>query len=258
MIPKIIHYCWFGDKPIPKTDQICIDSWKKFFPDFELKLWNEDTFHEKNEFLDRMIQEKKWGLYSEYVRFWAIEKYGGVYFDTDIEVLKPMDTFLNDSFFLGFEKPGQVNIAVIGSEPNHPFSKMMLKYYEDFKFNDQMKWSVQITGPILTEMVNIEGKNEKVEFMPNAFIYPIDVFYSLPYEEADTVDKKKYLTSNSYAIHYWNATWVDAWSLLWAGRKRTGWSVILKTLMRKPIQTKEFYKNLLFHLKCTLIGYPKK
>jgi mannosyltransferase OCH1-like enzyme len=257
MIPRIIHYCWFGLNPMPKTDLVCMGSWKKHFPDWEIKLWNEDTFSEKNEFLDKMQNLGKWGLYTEYVRFWALSKFGGLYFDTDVEVLKPFNELLRNSYFLGFEKPGQVNVAVIGSVVNHPFNRLMLDYYEAFKFSDEIKWSVLITGPLINELINIEGKNELIEFMPNSFLYPVECFYPLPFENADVLDKNKFVTKNSYAIHYWNATWVDPWSLLWAGRFKSGWSVIMKTLLNKPLQSRAFYKNVLFHVKCAIVGYPK-
>lgn len=255
MIPKIIHYCWFGDKALPKTDQLCIESWKENFPDWEIMLWNETTFTHTNEFLERMILEKKWGLYTEYVRFWALNHFGGIYFDTDVEVIKSFDSLLDDSYFLGFEKPGQVNIAVIGSVKGHPFNTKMLRYYEGFRFDDQIKWSVGITGPCIREMVDITDKNERIEFMANSFIYPVEYFYSLPYEEADILEKKKYLTSNSLAIHYWNATWVDEWSLLWAGRKKTGWKIIMKKILANPFQGATYYRNVFFHLKAQLKGY---
>jgi hypothetical protein len=77
------------------------------------------------------------------------------------------------------------------------------------------------------------------------------------FENADVLDKNKFVTKNSYAIHYWNATWVDPWSLLWAGRFKSGWSVIMKTLLNKPLQSRAFYKNVLFHVKCAIVGYPK-
>ena len=248
MIPKIIHYCWFGEKQIPKTDKICIQSWKQKFPDWEFKLWNESNFTEQNEFLETMKILNKWGLYSEYVRFWALKKYGGIYFDTDVEVLKDFKYLLSNDYFLGFEKPGQVNIAVIGSIRNHPFNSIMLEYYENFKLNDEVKWSVNITGPKIRNFIDIDNKNEIIEFMSNSFIYPVDFFYPLPYEKADFLDKMSFVTSRSLAIHYWNATWVDAWSLLWAGRKKTGWALIFKSIIRNPFQNREFYKNLFYHL----------
>jgi len=257
MIPKIIHYCWFGKKPMPITDQMCLASWQRFFPDWKLMLWNEDTFNEENDYLLRMIKEKKWSLYTDYVRFWALEKYGGLYFDTDIEVIKPFNDILFNSYFLGFEKPGQVNIAVIGSEKNHPFNRLILDYYESYRFDDEIKWSVLITGPLMAKLNNIVGKNEVVEFMPNSFIYPVDYFYPLPYEDADTLNKKKYLTKNSYTLHYWNATWVDPWSLIWAGRRKTGWKMVFRSIFENPFQPFSFYRNMIFHLKCSVLGYPK-
>lgn len=255
MIPKIIHYCWFGTAPLPQTDRHCIESWKKFFPDWEIRLWNVDNFTVNNDFLKRMSDEKKWGLYTEYVRFWALNTHGGIYLDTDIEVLKPFGSLLENDYFLGFETPGKVNIAVLGSAPGHPFNKEMLAYYDNFKYGDEIKWSVGISGPVLQKHIDITGKNSVVEFLPKSFIYPVDYFYPLPYESADEIDKMRFVTPDSYTIHYWNASWVDEWSLMWAGRYRTGWKMAWKRWKQKPFQPAGFYKNALFHLKSQIFGY---
>lgn len=257
MIPKIIHYCWFGTKPMPKTDQHCIDSWKKYFPDWEIKLWNADTFKETNDFLRRMEDENKWGLYTEYVRFWALDRWGGIYFDTDIEVLKNFAPLLDHDCFMGFESPGKVNIAVLGSVAGHPFNRAMLEYYENFRYADEIKWSAAISGPALEKYVNIADQNTAIEFLPKSFVYPVDYFYPLPYEAADEVDKQRYITPRSFTIHYWNASWVDEWSLMWAGRYRTGWKMAWRKWRKNPMQPAGFYKNAFYHLKSQLLGYRR-
>ena len=98
MIPKIIHYCWFGRNPLPQSAIKCINSWKKFFPDYEIKEWNEQNFDVNIiPYTSEAYQAKKYAFVSDYARMWVLYNYGGIYFDTDVEVIKPMkDIVEND------------------------------------------------------------------------------------------------------------------------------------------------------------------
>ena len=105
-IPKIIHYCWFGRSPLPELAKKCIASWRKYFPDYEIKEWNEDNF-DVNSILytSQAYQAKKYAFVSDYARFWILYMYGGLYFDTDVEVIRPMDDIIQRGPFMGCEKP---------------------------------------------------------------------------------------------------------------------------------------------------------
>ena len=104
MIPKIIHYCWFGGNPLPKIAVKCISSWKKYFPDYEIKEWNEDNFDLNCcEYVREAYQAKKWAFVSDYARFWILYNYGGLYFDTDVEVIKDMSDIIANGAFMGCE-----------------------------------------------------------------------------------------------------------------------------------------------------------
>ena len=104
MIPKIIHYCWFGGKPLPKLAQKCKASWEKFFPDYEIKEWNEQNFDVNQVmFTEEAYKLKNYAYVSDYVRFWVLYHYGGIYFDTDVEVIRPLDDIIAHGSFLGFE-----------------------------------------------------------------------------------------------------------------------------------------------------------
>ena len=95
MIPKIIHYCWFGHNPLPNSAIKCINSWKKFFPDYEIREWNEDNFDvESIPYTAEAYRIKKYAFVSDYARFWVLYHHGGLYFDTDVEVIKPMDDII--------------------------------------------------------------------------------------------------------------------------------------------------------------------
>lgn len=104
MIPKIIHYCWFGRNPLPPEAEKCIASWRKYLPDYEIKEWNEDNFDVNIiPYTAEAYEVEKYAFVSDYARFWILYKYGGVYFDTDVEVIRPMDDILAKGNFMGFE-----------------------------------------------------------------------------------------------------------------------------------------------------------
>ena len=104
MIPKIIHYCWFGGKPLPELAQKCIASWKKYCPDYEIKEWNESNFNLNScDYVREAYEAKKWAFITDYVRLYAMVTEGGIYMDTDVEVIKPLDPFLKHKAFSGFE-----------------------------------------------------------------------------------------------------------------------------------------------------------
>ena len=105
MIPKIIHYCWFGRNPLPESAKKCIDSWRKFLPDYEIKEWNEDNFDVNIiPYTQQAYEAKKYAFVSDYARFWILYHHGGVYFDTDVEVIRPMDDIIEKRPFMGREK----------------------------------------------------------------------------------------------------------------------------------------------------------
>lgn len=248
MIPKIFHYCRFGGKPLGKTDIECISSWKKIHPEFEFMLWDESNFSLENDYLKDLYAMKKWACYTEYVRFFALKKYGGVYFDTDIVLLKDISSLLSNDFFIGFETQETIGVSAIGSIPEHPVIDELLNYYNNYKKGDELLWSIYVTKPVFSKYVEVKDKGIPLEFMPNSYIYSPEYFYPLPYEKADTLDKYQYVTKKSFTLHLWNASWVDEWRLFWAGRYKTAWKTVWKTLRNKPIQPFSYYKSLVYHL----------
>ena len=151
MIPKIIHYCWFGGNPLPPLALECIASWRRFLPDYEIKQWDESNFDVNMiPYTAEAYKQKKYAFVSDYARFWIIFNYGGLYFDTDVEVIKPLDDIIGKGNFMGFEvdpdgdnTPGKyaprfcfaVNPGVgFGMEKEHHFMKRMLDLYAGLKF----------------------------------------------------------------------------------------------------------------------------
>lgn len=214
MIPKIIHYCWFGNNKKSTLILECIDSWKKFLPDYEIKEWNESNTDLKNSFVNVAYKLKKWAFVSDYVRLVKVYEYGGIYLDTDMLIIKNLDFFLKDKCFFGAENSNFFNCAIFGANSKNEFLKKCIDYYDNLLILDDFNFNTVIIPDVITKIfisehnfnhnfVNIVELNEIV-------IYPQDYFYPLPFNKIDYQKKfKKYLTENSYAVHLWSASWLE-------------------------------------------------
>ena len=149
MIPKIIHYCWFGRNPLPKDAQRCIASWKKFFPDYEIKEWSEDNFDVNMiPYIKEAYGLKKYAYVSDYARLWILNKCGGLYFDTDVEIIRPIDDILGKGGFMGFEKheknPDMADMVNLGlgfaSMPNNKILQDVMDYSSHYNEGSQAIW----------------------------------------------------------------------------------------------------------------------
>ena len=216
-IPKIIHYCWFGGNPLPELAQKCIASWKKFLPDYEIKEWNESNFDVYGTvYSAEAYRLKKYAHVSDYARFWILYHYGGIYFDTDVEVIRPLDDILARGSFMGFEcqegtsedNPNG-NIAAglgIGVPPGHPLFRQMVDYYEHIHY---VRWDGKNTGNVvmhLTNLLDFEHKqvfDDHVVSVNDIFVYPIEYFCPLNYYTGEMN-----ITENTRAIHHYMASWV--------------------------------------------------
>ena len=142
MIPKTIHYIWFGGNPLPEDAKRCIDTWKKYCPDYEIKEWNESNFDvAQNDYIKEAYEAKKWAFVSDYARLKVLVEYGGIYMDTDVEVLKPLDRFLSERAFSGFEDADAIPAGIMACEKGFelfagPYcSHGIVWVAEDYHFN---------------------------------------------------------------------------------------------------------------------------
>ena len=134
-IPKIIHYCWFGPNPIPKNEQIYIENWQVKLPEYRFVFWNEESFDVQSvRYVKQAYDQGKYAFVSDYVRIYALNKYGGIYLDTDVEVLKDFSPFLDHNTFLGFENRTMVGTGIIGTQKNNPLFLKLLRYYNSHDF----------------------------------------------------------------------------------------------------------------------------
>ena len=211
MIPQIIHFCWFGGKTLPKSVVRCVDSWKRFFPNYEIREWNDSTFDVSNiPYTAKSYERGKYAFISDYVRCMALYNYGGVYFDTDVEVIRPFDDILDNGPFLGIEKNRQ-QITVspglgMGAVPGMSFYKEILDIYEGLDGDDD-----EIVRPYLvnttTAILLRDGfvKEDRVQVVDGITIYPNDFFNPF-----DDYTGRLFLTENTHSIHYYDRTWMPA------------------------------------------------
>ena len=228
-IPRTLHYFWDKDKPLSYIQQVCFDSWKEFAPDFKLKRWDEHAFDMNSTAYTRYhFERKSWALLSDYVRFHALVTEGGIYLDTDMQLVKPLDELLFDEAFIGFVKPPEhphhvpdVEVCCMGSKKSHPVMKKMLNGIEqDFVKRQQVYFpNIRFTRYLKARGL-VRYKEQTVRgvhvFTHEAFC-PFLPFRDLPpgkqEREAHSSEKdymeaaKPFLSENSYAIHWFRGSW---------------------------------------------------
>lgn len=203
-IPKIIHYCWFGRNEKPLIVKRCIESWKSNLKEYEIKEWNEDTFEiNSNVFVKHAYECKKYAFVSDYVRVYALYNYGGIYLDTDVEVLKNFDNLLMNNSFWGFEEKNYIATSIIGATKQNKLIKNFLDYYDDKKFSeDCIETNVEIVTNIFTNLgVKLNGKEQEIKGLLK--IYSQEYFS--PYDYINCIDKR---SENTYTIHYFYKSWL--------------------------------------------------
>ena len=210
MIPKIIHYCWFGRNPIPAEYKRYIESWKKFLPDYEIKEWNESNFDVNIiPYTAEAYKAKKYAFVSDYARFWIFYKYGGLYFDTDVEVIKNMDDIIAKGPFMGCENEAKAGATPVqlGVAPGRGLYKEILDDYDKSHFLKEtgeynMKTVVWRTVEILSNhgLQNVSS----VQYVAGVYIYPKEYFCPKNYRTGQMV-----ITQNTRSIHWYDASWVS-------------------------------------------------
>ena len=213
MIPKKIHYCWFGRGEKPKLAKKCIASWKKHCPDYEIIEWNEDNFNlDYNGFTRYCYDNKKWAFLSDFVRLLVVAEHGGLYFDTDVELLKSPDDLLQYGAFYGFENDGNVNTGEgFGAEAGHPTVAAMKKLYENIEPDAGGTYPV-ITCPALNTRallpfgLKLDGSRQNIA---GAEILPVE--YLNPYDDPTGCLTK---TKNTISVHWYSKSWMSKGTIL--------------------------------------------
>lgn len=209
MIPKKIHYIWLGRGSYPNLMDICINSWREKLSGYEIIEWSEENLNffstiEENSFLKECYNRKLWAFLSDYFRIKVLYEEGGIYLDTDMQIIKNLDGFLEDEFFIGAESSTVISAGIIGAIPKHPLMKKILEFYEQDILNEPIFTIPDIITKILQREYNFVMKDGIVEISKGMHIYPPLYFY--PYHFTENF-KYECITTNTYGIHWWGKSW---------------------------------------------------
>lgn len=207
---KIIHYCWFGGKPLPKLAKKCIKSWKKYLPDYKIVEWNENNFDVNiTKFSKQAYETKKWAFVSDVARIYALKEFGGIYFDTDMIVTKDISYLLNDDLFAGWESEYNVAVGVLGvSRKNNKLINKIWDFYCENDFSEEAVYSLTIPvilTTILKNDYNLKSKHmENQKLDDNIMIYARDYFYPISSDNSPNL-----FTDRTCMIHYYVGSWLS-------------------------------------------------
>ena len=206
MIPKIIHCCWFGGAPIPKSVQSCINTWKRHLPDYEIMIWTEKEFNPKISvpYVSEAYECGKFAFVSDYVRLYALYKFGGVYLDTDVEVIRPFEPMMSNNAFMCFESKDRLSTATIAASPSSDWVLHLLKSYETRHFLCDGKMDLTTNVEYISQYFVGRGLTQTGEFqvVDDVAIYPSEYFSPKSWGTG-----KYNVTSRTIAIHHFAGTW---------------------------------------------------
>lgn len=204
-MPKIIHYCWFGGGEKPEIVKKCISSWEKYCPDYKIIEWNETNFDIRmNTFVYEAHKKQKWAFVSDYCRLWAVYRYGGIYLDTDVEIIKNIDEVLSDQVFFCFENESYVNTGLgFGAVKNADIVGKMMNRYDKMDESNLMPCPV-LNTEFLKKYLDDDNFAEKDATVKNIRLYSTEYFCPLDY---DTHELN--ITKNTYAVHWYGESWLS-------------------------------------------------
>lgn len=250
MIPKIIHYCWFGGAPKPESVLRCINSWKKYCPDYEIREWTEKNFDvTQNLYCQQAYEAKAWGFVPDYIRLWIIYHYGGIYLDTDVQIVRSFNKLLSNKAFAGFERDTGNYVALglgFGAEPGNPFIKEHMQQYDSLTFINSdgsynKKPSPQYTTEILTRY-GLGPDCEKIQHLEHITIYPTEYFCPMSFQTGII-----HRTNNTYSIHLYDASWYDDTQQVaklqrWKSERRSYWLHLPCRIAQKVLGMERYLK----------------
>ena len=256
-IPKTIHYCWLGRNPKPESVLKCIASWKKYCPDYEIIEWNEDNLDIDSHLYSRQAYDAKaWAFATDYFRLWIVYTYGGIYLDTDVQIIKPLDPLLRNKAFMGFENEESIASGLgFGAEAGSAFLAENMKAYESVAFINPDGTYNRLPAPAYsTEVARRHGLTNdtgKIQTVLDLTCYPREYFSPKDYFTGIIRT-----TRNTYTIHHFSATWHTAEEQ--AQRKRDlrvarlrYITYIPRSLAEKLLGTKR-YKHMVASIKSLL------
>ena len=246
-IPKKIHYCWFGGNPLPELAVKCIESWKKFCPDYEIIEWNESNFDlNYNDYVKEAFEAKKWAFITDVVRLYALVNYGGIYMDTDVEVIKPLDEFLSLEAFSGFESKSAIPTGIMAAEKGQKMFVELLEDYDGAHFLNQ-DGSLDTT----TNVVRITKRCLKYGLVLDNTKQTLNGFTLFPKEyfcPKDHFSGELTISDNTYTIHHFDGSWHSP---------EQKYADKLKKKYGKYLPRKLAGRLACFRAECKFIGFRK-
>lgn len=247
MIPRIIHYCWFGGKPLPDSAKKCINSWKKFLPSYQIKEWNELNFDINScAYCKEAYEKKRYAFVSDYVRFKVLNNEGGLYFDTDVEIIKSIDDIIANGPFMAMEDDNSIASGLgMGAEAHMDSLNIIVQEYEKFHFINQngdenLKTVVDIITGIL--IGNNETKMLGIFNAGGFSIYPREYFCPM-----NPVTKALNITNSTRAIHHYDASWHN--------EKEKKWSELEMKMIKSGISVSSLKKNYVWRFVGSVYKY---
>lgn len=209
MIPKKIHYCWFGGNPLPDSAKKCIESWHKFCPDYEIIEWNEKNFDINCcDYASEAYAAKKWAFVSDVARLYIVAKHGGIYLDTDVELIKPLDSLLNYDGYMGFEDSHYVALGLgFGAKKGNPLICELAEAYKNLSFiRKDGSYNLKPIPHYTTEIMERHGlqTDGKFQTIEGIAVFPVEYFCPFDFNSG-----KMNITPNTYSIHWFDSTWYD-------------------------------------------------
>lgn len=207
MIPKVIHYCWFGGNEKSETIEKCMASWKKYCPNYEIVEWNESNYDvAKHPFMKKAYEAKKWAFVSDYARVDILYRHGGIYLDTDVELVSGLDSFLNYDFYAGFESESFVAFGLgFGSVEGHPLLKDILDCYDELEFPNSEFGLSKVSCPrIQTDVLRKRGMvcNNQNQVVGDCHIFGTEYFCPMSFRTGEMA-----ITENTVSIHHYDMSW---------------------------------------------------
>lgn len=246
MIPKTIHYCWYGRKKKPEIVEMCIQSWREYCPGYTIKEWNEDNSPLEIRWMKDAYKHQKFAFVADYARFYVLYNEGGIYLDTDMLLINSLDDFLIDSLFIGREDKYNASMGIIGAEKGSDFCQQILEVYDHTHFD-------VVSPPIITRFVTQLlfqygfTEEDRTQRLTNGLIiYKSDYFYPIHYSQKfDLQDVLNYKSENTYAIHLWNKSWCDEFNLFEEGNYSLAYKEVLRRVKRTPMLPLKYWRKII-------------
>lgn len=239
LIPKKIHYCWFSGNPIPDHLKQCIESWHKYCPDYEIIKWDENNYDvQKVQYMKQAYEAKKWGFVPDVARLDILYREGGIYLDTDVELIRNLDELLYQKAFVGVEKWGNVNMGgCSGAVPRHPIIEKLLKYRMNINFIEE-DGSLNMTTCGYYETIPLMEMgmlpNNTIQHIQDLTVYSSDFFHPYDYMTGETC-----ISENTFSIHHFNGGWLDKKNI---GEREKTKLLFDSVLQRMNVQEREKYR----------------